>query len=376
MRIGIDAVHISRNRKGIGRVERNIIQVLSEATYSHEVVVFLDRDPSELSLPQGDSISYSVNKSNSLIEWEQIRLSRAARKHKIDCLLTLSDRVPLLYSGRIVLYLFEIPNRRRELSLDNKVAGLYQRTSDNLTRLVFPISIRRARLIAVPSQFTSNELQTMYGVLDRKIMIVPAAVSSEFCPNYNHQYKEQVQKRYGAPGGYVLHFSSGDPRDNTELALRAFSLANISENIKIILVGDGYVDQDAFNEMISRMELRDRVISVGHVSDSDLVDLYQAADIYMDPSLYEGFGLQVLEAMSCGVPVLCSNTTSLAEMASDVGFTCEPTNIEDFAHGIEYLISNTAQAELMRDAGIRHSSQYSWNKTVEQLVTLCEHAID
>ena len=103
MRIGIDAVHISRNRKGIGRVERNIIQILSEATYSHEFVVFLDKDPSELSLPQGDSLSYSVNKSNSLIEWEQIRLSRAARKHKIDCLLTLSDRVPLLYSGRIVL---------------------------------------------------------------------------------------------------------------------------------------------------------------------------------------------------------------------------------------------------------------------------------
>ena len=118
----------------------------------------------------------------------------------------------------------------------------------------------------------------------------------------------------------------------------------LSENIKIILVGDGYVDQDAFNEMISRMELRDRVISVGHVSDRDLVDLYQAADIYMDPSLYEGFGLQVLEAMSCGVPVLCSNTTSLAEIASDVGLTCEPTNIEDFAHGIEYLVSNTAQA--------------------------------
>ena len=150
MRIGIDAVHISRNRKGIGRVERNIIQILSEATYSHEFVVFLDRDPSELSLPQGDSLSYSVNKSNSLIEWEQIRLSRAARKHKIDCLLTLSDRVPLLYSGRIVLYLFEIPNRRRELSLDNKVAGLYQRTSDNLTRLVFPIS----RLLVTQERLT------------------------------------------------------------------------------------------------------------------------------------------------------------------------------------------------------------------------------
>ena len=107
-------------------------------------------------------------------------------------------------------------------------------------------------------------------------------------------------------------------------------------------------------------------------------NFYNSIDIFLFPTnrSAESLGLVGLEAMSCGVPVLCSNTTSLAEMASDVGLTCEPTNIEDFAHGIEYLVSNTAQAELMRDAGIRHASQYSWNKTVEQLVTLCEHAID
>ncbi len=128
--------------------------------------------------------------------------------------------------------------------------------------------------------------------------------------------------------------------------------------------------------MISNMGLKERVIFVGYVSDSDLVDLYQAADIYMDPSLYEGFGLQVLEAMSCGTPVLCSNTTSLAEITGDAALTYKPTDIRGFADGIEYLTSNIAQAHLMRHAGILHASKYSWTKTVEQLVTLCEHAID
>ena len=127
--------------------------------------------------------------------------------------------------------------------------------------------------------------------------------------------------------------------------------------------------------MIYYMQLEDRVISAGYVSDSDLVDLYQAADVYMDPSLYEGFGLQVLEAMSCGVPVLCSNTSSLAEIASDVALTYQPTDTEGFAHGIEYLISNPAQAEIIRDAGIRQASEYSWNTTVERLVTSCEYAL-
>ncbi|MBS59841.1 MAG: hypothetical protein CL606_00790 [Anaerolineaceae bacterium] len=375
MRIGIDAIHISRNLKGIGRVERSIVETLAEASYSHEFIVFLDKDPSELGLPKCDHIAYSVNKSNSLVEWEQIRLNRAARKHKIDCLLTLSDRVPLLYSGQIVLYLFETPDRRRELSLTHKTARFYQRASDNLTRILFPISIKRASLIAVPSIFTSTEIQNKYGVLDQKLMVVPAGVSRKFCPANASAHKERVRKRYGATGRYVLHFASDDPRDNTETALRAFALANIAKDIKIILIGSGYHDQDYFAEIVAKIGLNDRVISVGHVEDSDLVDLYQAADIYMDPSLYEGFGLQVLEAMSCGIPVLCSNTTSLPEIAGNVALTYKPNDIRGFADGIEYLMFNTSQMHLMRDAGILHASKYSWNKTVEQLVSLCEHAI-
>ena len=376
MRIGIDAIHISRNLKGVGRVERNIVHTLAEATQPHEFVVFLDRDSSELGLPQCDSVLYSVNKTKSLIEWEQVRLNRAARKHKIDCLLTLSDRIPLMFSGPVVMYLFEIPDRRRELSLESKGTGFYQRTSDNLTRLVFPTSIERARLIAVPSKFTANELQTKYGVLDKKIMVVPAAVSSKFCPQPNPEHRQQVQKHYGAAEGYILHFSSGDPRENTEVALRAFSLAQIPDKIKMILVGDGHTGNKSLQRKIDNMGLNDRVISVGYVSDRDLVDLYQTADIYIDPSLYEGFGLQVLEAMSCGVPVLCSNTTSLAEIVGDAAITCKPTDAEAFADGIEYLVSNPMQANLMTDAGIRHASDYSWSKTVAQLVDLCEHAID
>ena len=126
----------SRNLKGIGRVERNIVETLAESTYPHEFIVFLDREPSEIGLPQSDSLSYSVNRSKSLIEWEQVRLNRAARQHKIDCLITLSDRVPLLYSGRIVLYLLICgmpfsqskergdPDYRRETPVDvNRVRG-------------------------------------------------------------------------------------------------------------------------------------------------------------------------------------------------------------------------------------------------------------
>jgi glycosyltransferase involved in cell wall biosynthesis len=113
---------------------------------------------------------------------------------------------------------------------------------------------------------------------------------------------------------------------------------------------------------------------LGHVSESDLVDLYQAADVYIDPSLFEGFGLQVLEAMACGVPVVCSNTTSLPEIVGDAAITCDPNNVEAFATGLEVILNNPGQAPAMRAAGLRQATRFSWQRTTGELVQLCERA--
>ena len=145
---------------------------------------------------------------------------------------------------------------------------------------------------------------------------------------------------------------------------------------RFVVVGEG-PERGSFQGELARVGVLDNVTFMDWLETTQqLAQLYRGLNALVCPSLSEGGPRVCLEAMSCGVPVLCSNTTSLAEIVGDAAITCKPTDAEAFADGIEYLVSNPMQANLMTDAGIRHASDYSWSKTVAQLVDLCEHAID
>jgi glycosyltransferase involved in cell wall biosynthesis len=372
MIIGIDAVHLSRSRKGIGRVERSLIQTLAMQFNYHRFVVFLDCDHTSLGLPIYDAVTYAVSPSGSLFVWEQFHLPRLARRYKIDCLLSLSDRIPLALVGSIVMYLFEVPDYRREMALSNCDVSVYQRTSDMITQVLFPCSLRRAQHVAVASRATERDLLTRYGISGERISVVPAAADECFKPKSDPSYRVKVRERYGARNGCVLHFSSGDMRDNTALALRAFAQARISPETKIIVAGGASSEWDNISDAEASLGLSERVLPVGYVSDSDLVDLYRVADVYLDPSLYEGFGLHVLEAMACGAPVVCSNTTSLPEIVGDAAITCETNDVDAFAVGLESVLNDSDRAAAMSAAGIRQAQQFSWQRTARELVCICE----
>ena len=368
MRIGIDGIHISRNMKGIGRVETSIVETLASHTFLHEFVVLTDKEHSQLGLPESDSISYYVDQCRTLLEWEQIRLPRAIRKLKIDCLITLADRIPHSSLCPIIMYLFEIPEIRRRLSIERGSAGRYQLFSDLFTKFVFPMSLKKSRYIAVSSEFTRKELTSNYQVDPSKISVVPAAISKRFfCSSIDQFHRSSMQHRFDASDGYVVSFSSGDVRENIEISLCAFAEANISKNIKMILVGDVYPQN-----IINQLDLQDRVLSVGYVSDDELLDIYRGADAYLDASLYEGFGLQVLEAMACGVPELCSEIDSLLEIVGESALTYNCTDVVGFSKGLELVFNSNIQSKQMIDEGLRLASQYSWLDTVMNLIELCE----
>ena len=135
----------------------------------------------------------------------------------------------------------------------------------------------------------------------------------------------------------------------------------------MILVGDVYPQN-----IINQLDLQDRVLSVGYVSDDELLDIYRGADAYLDASLYEGFGLQVLEAMACGVPVLCSEIDSLLEIVGESALTYNCTDVVGFSKGLELVFNSNIQSKQMIDKGLSLASQYSWLDTVMNLIELCE----
>jgi glycosyltransferase involved in cell wall biosynthesis len=154
---------------------------------------------------------------------------------------------------------------------------------------------------------------------------------------------------------YVFHLGSTDPRDNTAVAVEACRRAGV----KLVVAG-GWQGEGA--EVL------------GRVSDDELVDLYRGAAAYVDPSLYEGFGYGVLEAMACGAPVVASNTTSLPEVVGDAGLLCDPRDAEALAAGIRRLLDEPGLAESLRRRGLERAACFTWSRTAEGLSSALTHA--
>ncbi|MBO33133.1 MAG: hypothetical protein CMM74_09190 [Rhodospirillaceae bacterium] len=373
MRIGIDAVHISQTHKGNARLERSIVTALARLHAVHEFVVFLGAPVHQLRLPDVPHIMYVTAPSTNLIAWEQIILPCLARRYATECLITFSDRIALWSPKRVVMYVAEIPDYRIHMNRISN-AGKYQHFSDLLTRLIFPISLRRSMHVCAPSHATMKDLIAQYGVPSNKLTVVFEAASEQFQPATTDTNNEVVRSRYDSAAGYVLHFSTGDPRENTFVALQAFAEADIPSSIRLVLPGNLDRDIAPLIAMAKELNVGDRVRPLGCVPDTELLELYQTADVFIDSTLYEGFGLQVLEAMACGVPVVCSNVTSLPEIVGDAAITCDPDDVAAFSAGLEAVLNNPEQATTMRAAGLRQAARFSWQRTARELIRICERA--
>jgi glycosyltransferase involved in cell wall biosynthesis len=197
-------------------------------------------------------------------------------------------------------------------------------------------------------------------------------------PEPDPEVRARIREMYEAPDGYVLHFSShNDRRDNTDTVLAAFSraLTSLGAGKRLVIAGDLGRERSVIEKEAARLRIRDRLVMPGYLADTRLVQAYQAADVYLDPSLYEGFGLQVIEAMACGVPVVCSNTTSLPELVGDAALMAAPHDAETFADLLIRICSDcTLNAELRRRAILR-SASYSWVAAARQITALYDEVL-
>ena len=315
-RIAIDATSISTSGKGISRVQRETVRALA-ALARHELVAYVSEEL-ELEVP-----TVGVRRRPALL-WEQAGLRRAARD--ADVVLTWTDRLPLGGRGRFVVWLFELPARRIALNRE-RGAGAYQRASDVLTELLWRPSLRHAARVVAGSAATAAQLE--------EAILVHPGVDGRFTPGP------------GRDGRYVFHLASDDPRDNTATVLEAVRLAN--------------------ERLREPVEL---VIPEGRVSDDELLALYRGAAVYLDASLFEGFGYQPLEAMACGAPVVAS--TASREVVGEAGLLCDPRDAQAQADALVRLLEKPGLAEDLRRRGLERAKDFSWRRAAEQLADVLD----
>lgn len=320
-RIGFDGLMILPNGKGHARSERYAAEALA-ARGEHEVIVFV-REPVEIA-----GAEVVVVEPRLTIGWELGGLPAAAKRHRLDAFVTLSERLPLAGDVPIVVWLFESPVHRIRSNRRSK-APLWFRASDVLTAALWKRSLRRAAHVAFGSEATRREV----------LADVPLASTSVVYPGVPPGF---------APGSeradFVLHIGSADPRDNTAVAVEACRLAGA----RLVVVG-GWTGEGA--------DAR------GRVSDEELGRLYRRAACFLDPTLYEGFGYGVVQAMASGVPVVASSTTSIPEVVGEAGLLCEPLDVSGFAAAVERVLQDRSLAADLRVRGLERAADFTWEKT-------------
>ena len=213
------------------------------------------------------------------------------------------------------------------------------------------------------SDFTRSELIEELGIPPYKITTIHLAQGPAFYRRSKAKILN-VLDRHGWPRDYILFVGTLEPRKNLQLLVKALPL--LGPDIPLLFTGwSGWGDR-AWWEEVKRMGLQNRVILTGYIDEDTLACLYGGASAFVYPSIYEGFGLPVLEAMACGCPVLCTNCASLPEVAGDAAVLIDPYDPEALAHSLERVIHDSALRDRLVDAGTERAKLFSWKKTASE----------
>jgi glycosyltransferase involved in cell wall biosynthesis len=263
------------------------------------------------------------------------------------------------YGGVVTIY---------DLSLDRlplpsrKLFG--QRRSFLRTRR----TARRASRVVTISAHSASDIVELYGVPRQRIVIVSPAVGPEFYPVVDPAVRASVKARYGIRReAFVLSGGGTESRKNIVGLIEAFARApRLREKLNLVVVGGMGRGEEAIRSAVHRAGLEEAAIFPGHVPLEDLRVLYSSCALFAFPSLYEGFGMPVLEAMACGASVVCSNAASLPEVVGDAAVLVEPLDVEGLAAAMTRVIEDAGLREDLRRRGALRVKDFSWEQSARE----------
>ena len=241
--------------------------------------------------------------------------------------------------------------------------------------LTMPLYCRRATHIITVSQCTRRDLIAAYGLPEQKISVVYEAAAPRFCPQPDERVST-ARARYGLPARYLLAVGTIEPRKNLARLLAAFEQIHTQGlSDALVIVGRRGWLYDDFFARLERSPARQAVLFPGYVPDEDLPLLYAGAQALVFPSLYEGFGLPMLEAMACGTPVVAANTASLPEIGGDAALYFAPTDVDQITHVLARLLGDPGLQNDLRTRGLTRAAQFSWQRAAVETAAIYQNVI-
>lgn len=232
--------------------------------------------------------------------------------------------------------------------------------------------------IITDSISSKRDIERIVGVPSSKISVVYLAASEEFTHSVSEERRKEIKDKYGLPEKFVLYVGDVTWNKNLPRLVKAFE----GTDIPLVMVGkaltqENYDKNNPWNQdLVTVQELikkNSHVTALGFVATEDLVVIYNLAMVFVMPSLYEGFGLPILEAMKCSCPVVTSNRGSLREVAGESAYFIDPEDTENIKQGIEYVFNDAAVQKSLAQKGNEHVKQFSWKRTAEGTMAVYRH---
>jgi glycosyltransferase involved in cell wall biosynthesis len=299
------------------------------------------------------------------IGWEQLFQPFVLWQEKIELLHSLAFVTPLISPCPSVVTIYD-------LSFILFPKGFKYSKRLYLT-LLTRLSAQKARRIITISESTKRDTVRLLGVSSEKVDVVYCGVDKAFCPLPEREVASFRQKR-GLPERIILFVGTIEPRKNVARLVEAYSRLRDGQ-VKLVIGGArGWLYEEVFAH-VEELELTGDVLFPGYIPPDELPLWYNAAELFVYPSLYEGFGLPPLEAMACGTPVITSNVSSLPEVVGEAGLTVDPMDSEGLAEAMNQVLGDGTLRQSMREQGLARAGHFSWAKAARETVGVYQRAL-
>ena len=375
MRIGINALFMIPGVVGGSEtILRNLISQLVAIDPHNEYILFTNRE---------NSGSFNLDQPNFLevrcpiparfrparTLWEQFILPIQCQRRRIDLLHSPGYICPVALPCPSVVSILDMnyfffPQDWSKLALWT-------------LRILVPLSARRSCEIIALSQSSKRHIMKALKISEDKINVTYMGVDKIFHPRHNYHQILELKKRMGIKGNFILSVANSHPHKNLRRLVQAYYILRRDEGIthQLVLAGNPGRDHLELLKMVKKLGVAQKVVFTEYVPHHQMPLIYQAADLFVFPSLYEGFGLPILESMACGTPVVSSNAASLPEIVGTAGVLVDPHDVNEMAGAMYRVLSDKSLAQDLIKKGLKQSKRFSWVQTAKETLAIYKKAM-